>query len=72
MTIQELTLNKINRSLNSKLSVPSNIVGYCFDQYQGQRDYNEDRVLCSTNLKILNKIYHIFAVFDGHGGYTTS
>lgn len=46
----------------------SNIIDFAADQYQGQRDYNEDRILLSVNTKLMGKLYNFFGVFDGHGG----
>lgn len=65
-----MIVQKIATNANQKST--SNIVGLAFDQYQGLRDYNEDRVITSLNVSILGKIYHIFGVFDGHGGSSTS
>lgn len=56
----------------SKSALLSNLIDFGADQYQGQREYNEDRILLSVNVKILGKVYNFFGVFDGHGGYAAS
>lgn len=66
-----MMVNSIQPSISNK-SKPSHIVSYSFDQYQGMRDYNEDRVCCSTAVEVNKEIYNLFGVFDGHGGSAVS
>jgi|JI10StandDraft_1071094.scaffolds.fasta_scaffold41138_4 serine/threonine protein phosphatase PrpC len=69
MTIQQILPcgYSAKKSVNS-----SNWIKCASDQYQGQRDYNEDRILLSVGIKILGKVFNFFGVFDGHGGSAAS
>ena len=45
-----------------------NVIDFASDQYQGMRDYNEDRIVANKAFAVNGKTYSFFGVFDGHGG----
>jgi len=69
MLVQQITPGSFSPVKTPKTS---NLIDFAADQYQGQRDYNEDRILLNVNIKIMGKAFHLFGVFDGHGGSAAS
>ncbi len=56
---------KINKETKSEASAT---VRYTSTEMQGWRKNMEDSKITDLNLKIGNKSYCVFGVFDGHGG----